>query len=678
MRKRILPLAFLFLLLPWLLEARVTRIVIDRVESPAFEGKSFGSAGQYEKLVGRAFGEVDPSHPLNAGIVNLKLAPKNPRGKVEYEVEVYILKPVDMSKGNRTILYKVSNRGSKALRFNVGATRSNDPKKAAEAGDGFMMRQGYTIVWSAWQGDILPGAGRLTARFPVASNGDGSPIKKWIRTEFVFQRPAFSIPISFDRESRDVRPYPPVKESVDKAKLFRRSAAHAPAALVPREEWSFGRCPDGKAAVPGDTEICYPAGFSTNYIYELLYEARDPIVMGLGFAATRDVVSFLRSEKSEKNPLVQRKGGASQGDVIRWAIGFGSSQSGRFLKDLIYQGFNQDESRGIVFDGAVPHISASRLTFVNYEFAMPGRFSTALEGHYFPGDQFPFTYETLRDPISGKTDGWLARCRKQEVCPKIMHWDSGTEPWQGRNSLVVTDPAGTKEAPLPENVRLYYFAGTQHGPVEKPGRGICQQLSNPNQYVEMQKALLVRLQAWVTAGKEPPQSRFPSLTDGTLVPALPRAGQGFPAIPGTRYSGKLNDLSINNGDSRQPGHIPGKEYRVFVPKVDNDGNEIGGVRSATLQASLGTYAGWSLRRAGFMEDELCYLQGSFIPFAKTREEREAKGDPRPSLEEKYGSREKYVAAVRDAATRLKQEGFLLEEDELRLIEEAKKKDIGLP
>ncbi len=678
MREKILTLALVFLLLPWLLEARVTRIVIDRVESPAFEGHSFGSAGQYEKLVGRAFGEVDPSLPLNAGIVNLKLAPKNPKGRVEYEVDVYILKPVDVSKGNRTILYKVSNRGSKALRFNVGATRSNDPKKAAEAGDGFMMRQGYTIVWSAWQGDILPGGGRLTARFPVATNGNGSPIKKWVRTEFVFQKPSFSIPISFDRESRDVRAYPPVKESIDKAKLFRRSESHAPAALIPREEWSFGGCPDGKKASPSDTEICFPAGFSPNYIYELLYEARDPMIMGLGFAATRDVVSFLRHEKSEKNPLVGRRGSSDEGDPIRWAIGFGSSQSGRFLKDLIYQGFNQDESRRIVFEGAIPHISASRLTFVNYEFAMPGRFSTALEGHYFPGDQFPFTYETLTDPISGKTDGWLARCRKQGVCPKIMHWDSGTEPWQGRNSLVVTDPTGTREVPIPENVRLYYFSSTQHGPIGKPSKGICQQLSNPNQYIEMQKALLVALQGWVATGKEPPPSRFPLLKDGTLVPALPQIGQGFPTIPGVKYNGRLNDLSINNGDSRRPGHIAGKEYKVYVPKVDEDGNEIAGIRSVTLQAPLGTYAGWSLRRAGFMEDQLCYLQGSFIPFAKTKAERQAKGDPRLSLEERYGSREKYVAAVRAAAAKLKEEGFLLEEDEMRLVEEAKRRDIGLP
>lgn len=668
--------AFLFALLfvlPTVAQAKITKIVIEKRE-PFAAGHEFPITGAYERLVGKAYGEVDPKDPLNKVIVNLDKAPRNPNGKVEYGVEFYLLKPMDMRRGNGTIFYEVLNRGNKGMRFNTGAARSNDPTTLDHAGDGFLMRQGYTLVWSAWQGDILPGNNRMTADFPVAKNPDGRPIRRWIRTELVFQKPSFSVPLSFDRESRDIRPYPAVEETVPQAKLFRRSGPHAAPELIARDEWSFARCPDGAKKTLSNTDVCFPAGFSPNAIYELVYEARDPNVMGMGLGATRDVVSFLRYETSEANPL-SYDDGRGQRHSPRWALGFGSSQSGRFLKDLLYQGFNQDENKRIVFDGLIPHISASRRIFTNYEFAMPGRFPTALEGHYYPGDQFPFTYETLTDPISKKTDGLLVRCRKQGACPKIMHWDSGTEPWQGRSSLVITDPLGKSEVPVPANVRLYYFSATQHGPAEKPARGICQQLSNPLSYQETQRVLIVALQDWVTKGIEPPASRFPRLSDGTLVSPLAKEKHGFPAIPGVRYNGKLNDLFINDLRAVPPKHVAGTEYRVLVPKVDSDGNEIGGIRSVALRVPLGTHAGWNLRAAGFMEDELCYLNGSYIPFAKTKEEKEKSGDPRLSIEERYRDHADYVQKVNLAARSLIEERFLLPEDAERIIAEAKRNPV---
>ena len=652
---------------PTFANAAIIRIAIEKRE-PFAGAHEFGVSGAYEKLVGKAYGEVDPKKPANKTIVNLDKAPKNERGRVEYSMDIFILKPLDMKRGNQTIFYEVVNRGNQALRVNHGAARSNNPSMLTHAGDGFMMRQGYALVWSGWQGDMLPGAGRLTASFPAAHNPDGSPIRRWITTEFVFQKPSFSVPLSFDRGSVDVKPYPAVEETMAKARLYRRAGTHKPRELITRDEWSFDKCPDGKTKTPSHTDVCLPSGFSTDYIYELIYEARDPIVMGLGFAATRDLISYLRYDTSDGNPLAL----AGENKPPRWAIGFGSSQSGRFLKDLIYQGFNQDESGRIVFDGAIPHISASRRTFTNYEFAMPGRFSTALEGHYTPGGEFPFTYETLTDPISKKKDGWLLRCREQQACPKIMHWDSGTESWQGRNSLVVTDPLGKKDVPMPENVRLYYFSSTQHGPVETPTRGMCQQLSNPLSYQETQRALLVAMQAWVTRNVLPPPSRFPNLADGTLVPPLPQSGQGFPRIPGVRYTGRPNDLAVNDASAQPPHHVKGKEYPVLVPRVDKDGNEIGGVRAVALQVPLATHAGWNLRAKGFMEDELCYLNGQFVPFAKTREERQKNGDPRLSIEERYKDPADYVQQVSRAARDLVEERFLLPEDAERIVDEAKK------
>ena len=286
--------------------AGITKIVIEKRE-PFANGHEFGITGGYEKLAGKAYGEVDPKAKHNKDIVNLAKAPKNERGRVEYSMDVFILKPLDMKRGNQTIFYDVVNRGNQGLRVNYGAERSNDPTTLAHAGDGFMMRHGYSLVWSGWQGDMLPSAGRLTANFPVAKNPDGSPIKRWITTEFVFQKTTFSVPLSYDRGSVDIKPYPAVEESMAKARLTRRAGPHAPREAIPNDQWSFARCPDGKEKKPSHTDVCYAAGFSPDFIYELAYEARDPMVMGLGLAATRDLISFLRYDTVRDQSTVQRQ-----------------------------------------------------------------------------------------------------------------------------------------------------------------------------------------------------------------------------------------------------------------------------------------------------------------------------------------------------------------------------------
>ncbi len=652
--------------------SQITRLVIDKVESPTFEGRSFGSVGQYEKIIGRAFGVTDPADPVDGGIVNLARAPKNAQGLVEYDVDFYVLKPISMDRGNKSLFYDVVNRGNKNLHttFNVGAGGGNDPTKAADAGDGYLMNQGYTIVWSGWQGDVLPGNGRLLARFPVATNPDGSAIRKRIRTEFVLDEPLFTLPVSWDR-GPGVKPYPAVESAMASATLSRRATADAEPQAIARDQWSFERCPDGKAKTASAVDVCYAAGFSTDFVYDLVYEAKDPAVMGLGFAATRDLMSFLRYDSTDGNPLVARGSGKNP---VQWALGFGSSQSGRFLKDLIYQGFNQDGKSRRVFDGAIPHISGSRKTYTNYEFAMPGRFSTQLEGHHYPGDQFPFTYATLADPVTGRSDGVLARCTAQSACPKVMHWDSGLEFWSARSSLVATDPKGGADAPIPDNVRLYVFSSTQHGPAATPAKGICQQLSNPLPYKDTQRALVGALQAWVTQETPPPPSRFPKLAD--LVASTPQASFGFPAIPGVTFTGRVNHLSVLDTSVFPPRHMPGMDYKVLVPKIDADGNDLPGVRSANLQAPLGTYTGWNLRAPGFMKDEGCYLNGSYLPFATTAALRASTKDPRPSLEERYGTRQKYVDTITNATKTLVSDRLLLQEDADRIIAAAKTVDLG--
>ncbi len=586
-------------------------------------------------------------------------------------MDVAILKPVEMARGNRTLFYDVTNRGGwrAFASFHVGGDPGNNPSAEKDAGDGFFMKQGYTLVMSGWQADTTPGNNRLVAQFPVATEAGGKPVTKLITAEYIPFRAMFTLNLGNEGGRDNARPHPAVPERMGEARLMRRSGPLAPREPIPNSEWSFGRCPEGKDPIPSNVDLCYPAGFTTNSIYELVYVAQEPLVMGASFAATRDLVTFLRRDRTAANPLM--RGLNVNEDPARHAIGFGRSQSGRYIKDLVYQGFNLDESRRVVFDGILPLISGSRITNTNMEFATPGRVPSTLTQHYYTGDQFPFTYATLTDPISGRTDGWLARCTQQKACPKVIHMDSGTEAWGARNSLVVTDAVGRSDLPVPDNVRLYYFASTQHGPAAKPAQGICKNVGNPNPYRENLRALLVAMQNWVENGKTPPPSRFPRVSEGTLVAPSAFA---FPKIPGVSHFDRLGDHYVKDFTVQPPQYVAGKRYAVLVPKVDADGNDVGGVHSTDRQAPLGTYTGWNLRRAGFMENEFCDLQGSYIPFAKTAAERGA--DPRPSLQERYGSHAGYVGKIEAAARKLVHEGFLLKDDAGRLIADAQKRDLG--
>lgn len=652
--------------------ARVTGIQIDRRESPAFGGHEFGASGPYEILSGKVFGELDPDDPLNTGIVNLDRAPRNIDGMVEYSTDLFILKPVDLSRGNGTLFYDVPNRGNKlgVRLFQGGAT--NDPQTVADMGNAFMLNDGYTIVWSGWQGNLEPGNNRMTAEFPVATQPDGSPIRRWITTEFTFNAPTYSVAL----EGAGSTAYPAVAESMPDAELHRRSGTHAPRELVPRDAWSFATCDEPSAPVSSDGAVCLQDGFSPDFAYDLVYEAQDPIVMGIGFAAVRDLVSFLRHDISDGNPLASATGGSP---AIQWAIVFGTSQSGRFVRDFIYQGFNEDIEHRKVFDGAIPQVAGSRRTFTNAEFAMPGRFSMYVQNHFAPGDGFPFSYTTTTDQITGRTDGLLERCRASQTCPRVMQWDSASEAWAGRSSLVVTDPLGAVDLELPDDVRVYQFAGAQHldASIYGPDTGAnCQHMANnPNSFLELQRALLVAMHAWVSRGTNPPASQYPTLSNGTLVPPLPRAGVGFPEIPEVQYQGIVNEKTVTD-HSNLPWRHTEDVYPALVPTVDPDGNDIAGLRSVMTRAPVGTHTGWNVRRDGFMEGEGCYLAGMFIPFALTKAERGA--DPRLSLEERYGSHSGYIKAVRSATEELQQAGYLLETDAARLIREAEERDLGLP
>src|SRR5215475_8172129 len=619
-----------------LAEARITKIVIATRTSPTFGGVSFGDVGQYEQLDGTAYGEVDPKDPLNAVITDIELAPRNSRGNVEYSMDISILKPVDMSRGNGTLIYDVVNRGSKGItNLNIGGNATNP-------GDGFLEREGYTMAWSGWEGDVTSG---IQVTLPVARHRDGREIRGRVRSEYILGSPA---------STQDVTE-PPAYEAIStdnsEATLTRRVHQHDPKQLIPNMQWAFADCTSVPfPGVPDPKKVCLQGGFDTNHIYELLYTAQNPMVMGLGFAATRDFNSFLRNgnQGGLVNPL---------GDGIENAIIYGSSQSGRWIRTFIQLGFNQDEKRRQVFEGAIPHKASNRGAF-NIRFAQPTRLSgTQHTEAQYPGAESPQTWDVSFDLLSGITAGQLERCRRSHTCPKITHTNTDTEYWQADMSLNTTDSFGSRDVSISREVRIYQLSGTQHGggnPLQQPPAVLpavpnnCQLRSNSNPFIHAQRALLVALRAWIVDGTEPPESLYSSISRGSLAK---QSEIQIPFVPASNFTVA--------GVTNQKVYLD-RGLRFDVEDVS--GNPVDGLRNTNVQVPLGTYTGWNIRKAGFSEGDSCDLTGGFIPFFKTKAEREAAGDPRLSLEERYPTHDDYVAKVSAAANDLLSKRLLLQED----------------
>jgi hypothetical protein len=462
---------------------------------------------------------------------------------------------------------------------------------------------------------------------------------------------------------------------------------------IPNTEWSFGACDVGKPAAVNDNQICYPAGFKSGHIYELTYRARDPLVLGLGFAAARDLGAFLKSAAADD-------GGNVNPALIpdARAIVMGSSQSGRYIRSLIHLGFNRDEDGRIVFEGAFPHIGGGLMP-LNVRFGQPGRATTEQLDHLYPGAEFPFAYGSVHDPLTGRTQGILDRCTSNNTCPKIVHAATALEMWELRQSLGFTDPLGIRDLEEPANVRSYIMASTQHGaaPLPLPQQtplGSCQQQPNPNPHTWTVRALLQALTAWIRNGVEPPPSARPTIAAGTLVapdqvrfPRIPQTSYGNVARPAVRFTELHNPLHVQDyGEdyrseetsgivSVNPPKVSAARYGNLVPQVDEDGNDLDGILNVFVQVPIGTYTGWNLFNRSFFEDGFCTLQGSFIPFAPTKQERLLLGDPRLSIEERYPSKEHYVEAVKKAAARLVAARHLLPEDAVRLVSQAERDGI---
>ena len=642
-------------------DARIIRLEILSVQSPTFGGLAFGSVGTYEKIFARAYGEVDPSDRRNSLITDIDLAPRNSSGMVEYSADVHIIKPVDLSKGNQRIFYDVVNRGNKGHgAFNeVGG---NNPTTAADAGTGLLMRRGYTLVFSGWEDEGLVPAGnnRALARLPIARNPDGSSVVEHTITEVIFDNAnGTDLELTYRAANLDQ----------SQAKMLVHNHTHfiggplVDRVEVPASVWSYV----DDTTVRINREDPFLAPYDQGAAYEFIYPAKDPQILGLGLAATRDVVSFLRHDTSAENPL---RG------AIQYVIAHGSSQSGRYLKGFTYWGFNEDETGRTVFEGIQPKISGAHAIASNDRFGDTNATGRSYQRHLSAKQEFPFTYEVRFDPISGLTDGIFARCQVTDTCPKVMHTDSANEAYLKPTALVTTDGLGN-DIRLPDNVRVFMVAGTQHGPSSAPQTtATCQQLSNPNPHNPIVRALYMALDDWATRGIRPPASRYPRVSDGTLVPSLPQSVQGFPVIPGVNYTGWYNPVDLLDKSTLPNMPIPGKSYTVLVPKTDVDGNDIAGVRHPNIEVPIATYTGWALRRAPFAEGEDCALTGQYIPFAATKAERLADGDPRLSLEERYRNHGHYVSRVARAADRLVRQRLLLDEDSVDIITAAAESDVG--
>jgi len=656
-------------------QARVTRIVIEHRDSPAYKGQSFGAAGAYERLTGRFYGELDPKDSLNAIITDLALAPRNQHGKVEYSATFSLAKPIDLSRTSGVLIYEVPNRGRVAL---AGAA----PNPGAMVD---FFKFGHVLVSSGWQGDIPPAPGMETLTVPMAQNPDGSPITGPVMVRFVDMKPGATTLEMTGGLGAGVPSPLPASLDTSKAVLTRRAGEGREVIPLRSTDWAFADCT--KTPFPGEADphkVCVKGGFDPAYLYELVYTAKDPLVLGIGYAATRDLNSFLRyataDDAGTANPVAGK---------ITHAIGRGTSQSGNFLRSFIHLGFNQDEAKRIVFDGAHPNIAA-RQNPMDFRFAVPGGAADL----YQPGSDGIVWWSDYTDEARQLASGGLLdRCTATKTCPKIVETFGSSEIWGLRASPDLVGTRADRDIPLPANVRRYYFPGVTHGggrggfsTAITAAAGRCELPDNPNPSSDTMRALSEALTDWVVKDVAPPPSQYPRLDRGELVPATHQA-LGFPVIPGVPlpdgiqlpmyyydFGPKLNVRDLSGWITIQPPLIK-EVLPSLAPKVNPDGNETSGVASVLHQVPLGTYLGWNVTASGYFKGTECGFAGGYVPFAKTKAEREAAGDPRPSLEERYGTHDKYVALVRQAAVRLVKDRFLLQADADRLIADAESSNV---
>jgi len=637
-------------------EASVTRLQIDRREV-VLNGQPFGAAGPYEKLAGKVHFALDPSLPQNRGIVDLALAPKNAQGLVEFWADFYLLKPVDPGRGNGRLFYEAGNRGTKRILpvFQDGSN-SNDPTSAQEFGNGALMRQGFTLLWMGWQWDVPEG--RMRMEIPIATHS-GQPITGWVRGNFI---PGANLSSALIAD-RGHQPYPVVDPDSAEHRLLVRTLPTDPPREISRATWRF----------TGSGTVTVDRGFEAGLIYDVVYRARDPRVIGVGLSGTRDLVSFFKhATAAQGNPM----------PGITHAIGWGVSQTGRFLRHLVYEGFNEDEQGARVFDGLIDQVGGAGRGSFNHRFGQQSRDELQHFNILYPVDMFPFTDVEQLDPETGITDGLLARATRTNTIPKFFHVLTDSEYFNRAGSLVHTDVNGTRDVPPPATSRIYFIASAPHivgtfppapfGDADFIGRADMNTLV----YTPVIRALFRAMDRWVADGIEAPPSRYPLLADGTLT-AVDKSG--WPAIPGfARPQSPMTTYRLDFGPDWSKGIVTkeppgiGKAFVGRVPAVDEAGNDRAGIRLPEIAVPLATHTGWNYRKPSIgAPDRLASEIGSYLPLPLTEADRKKSGDARRSIAERYATHEDDIGRISLAAVDLVRDQFLLPEDVPAIIERAK-------
>jgi hypothetical protein len=643
------------------LQARVERVEISS-RVPVLERKGFGAAGSYEKVMGKVHFAVDPKAAPNKMIVDLDKAPPNEKGEVEFAADLYILKPEDPAHASGTALIEIPNRGGKGmLRVIQDAKGSLDPTTAEEFGDGFLMQRGTTLIWLGWQWDVRKEPGLMRLEAPVAKGGDRKAITGLLRSDFTVREKTSEEPLGHVISGNIGGTEYACSDPDDPANLLTvRDTPLGQRRVIRRKDWKFVEAPKLGS---GLRAFRLTNGFEPGKIYEIVYRAKDPVVVGLGLAAVRDFASYLKSERNDVAP-------------VKRVVAMGISQSGRFLRQFLFDGFNTDEEGHRALDGMMIHVAGAGRGSFNHRFAQPSRDAQPTNTFFYPTDIFPFADLATTDPVSGQKAGLLDRAVAAQVVPKVFYTNTSYEYWSRACSLIHTSPDGKRDLPLLDDVRIYFLAGLQHFsspfPPEKDKTRVLlgQNLPNPNPVLYFWRALFVAMDDWVREGKAPPASRYPKLSDHTLVR---RGDVKFPEIPHQHLPGRVHEaFHLDFGPqwknriiTRQPPEI-GPPFPVFVPQVDSDGNDLGGVRLPELEVPLATYTGWNLRDPSTgMPDERVSFIGSMIPFAKTRDQ--SGPDPRPSITERYSGRDRYLEKFRAAAEKLATDRFLLSDDVEALV-----------
>ena len=625
--------------------AEVIQVIVE--SRTPFAADVPDKVGPYERIRGRVVYALDPNHEANKAVVDLSLAATNGEGRVEFYADFEIIAPVDRSLAKRTVLYDINNRGRRLWGMQP-----------------FFLRHGYVTVSSGWIAEVPVDDRLLRIEAPVALGEDGVPMVGMVRAELTTDAPTNRLPLA----SRGALAYEPVIDSLPKAELTKRRRERDTAELIPRDHWEFllakGPQEEGSGLIEAVIEM--PSGFEPGLLYDLIYEARGSVVQGAGFAAIRDFVSFLKHDGSDSNPLRDSNGQPLASRVI----GEGRSQSGRALRMFLYEGFNTDEQGRQVFEGVMPVISGGGQGFFNHRFASPTRTANEHTGHLYPVDVFPFTYGEEKHHITNQPDSLLRRSRADGTAPRVMHLDTTSEYWHRSASLVLTDPSGTRDTVMPDDVRVYVFGGSQHGPSSRPSdRG--QLPPNPNVYQPFLETLFVAMDKWITDGTPPPRSVYPTIDAGTLVPWVAER-TGWTALPGVNYPTTIQqpepvDYGSDFAETRRIDHHPPKRdvslrYGVRVPVLDADNNERGVLRMPALSVPVATYTGWNLRNPSIgVPEALLGLAGGYLEFPKTERDRVASGDPRRSIEERYADFNTYLEKTMRAADTLILTGYLLEE-----------------